>query len=64
MVTRNFNWSTEILWHETGYVKGKILSPIVIKLGPGIDPIKEPGPGFYRSTRVSPDQSRKILNFF
>jgi len=28
MVTRNPNWSTEILWFETGYVKGKILSPL------------------------------------
>ena len=27
MVTRNPNWSTEILWHETGYAKGKMLSP-------------------------------------
>ena len=25
-VTRNPNWSTDILWSETGYVKGKILS--------------------------------------
>jgi len=28
MVIRNPNWSTEILWYETGYVKGKILSPL------------------------------------
>jgi hypothetical protein len=28
MVTRNPNWSTEILWYEIGYVKGKILSPL------------------------------------
>jgi hypothetical protein len=28
MVTRNHNWSTEILWFMTGYVKGKILSPL------------------------------------
>jgi hypothetical protein len=28
MVTRNHNWSTEILWYETGYAKGKILSPL------------------------------------
>jgi hypothetical protein len=27
MVTRNPNWSTEILWYGTGYAKGKILSP-------------------------------------
>jgi hypothetical protein len=27
MVTRNPNWSTEILWYETGYTKGKMLSP-------------------------------------
>jgi hypothetical protein len=26
MVIRNPNWSTEILWYETGYVKWKILS--------------------------------------
>jgi hypothetical protein len=26
MVTRNPNWSTKILWYETVYVKGKILS--------------------------------------
>jgi hypothetical protein len=28
MVTKNPNWSTEILWFETGYVKGKMLSPL------------------------------------
>jgi hypothetical protein len=28
MVTRNPNWSTEILWYGTNYVKGKILSPL------------------------------------
>jgi len=28
MVTRNPNWSTEILWYGTGYVKWKILSPL------------------------------------
>ena len=28
MVTRNPNWSTEILWYGTGYVKGNILSPL------------------------------------
>jgi len=28
MVTRNPNWSTEILWYGIGYVKGKILSPL------------------------------------
>ena len=27
-VTRNSNWSTKILWSETGYVKRKILSPL------------------------------------
>ena len=27
-VTRNPNWSTEILWLGIGYVKGKILSPL------------------------------------
>jgi len=27
MVTRNPNWSTEILWYETGYAKGKMLLP-------------------------------------
>jgi hypothetical protein len=26
MVIRNPNWSTEILWYETGYAKGKMLS--------------------------------------
>jgi hypothetical protein len=26
-VTRNPNWSSEILWLGIGYVKGKILSP-------------------------------------
>ena len=26
MVTRNPDWSIKILWFETGYVKGKILS--------------------------------------
>jgi len=28
MVTRNPNWSIEILWLGIGYVKGKILSPL------------------------------------
>jgi hypothetical protein len=28
MVTRNPNWSTEILWPGIGYVKRKILSPL------------------------------------
>jgi len=28
MVTMNHNWSTEILWYGTGYVKKKILSPL------------------------------------
>jgi len=28
MVTRNPNWSTEILWYGIGYVKEKILSPL------------------------------------
>jgi len=28
MVTRNPNWSTEILWYETGYTKRKMLSPL------------------------------------
>jgi hypothetical protein len=28
MVTRNPNWSTEILWSGTGYAKGKMLSPL------------------------------------
>jgi hypothetical protein len=28
MVTRNPNWSTEILWFGTSYVKGKILAPL------------------------------------
>jgi len=28
MVTRNPNWSIEILWYGTGYVKGKILHPL------------------------------------
>jgi hypothetical protein len=28
MVTRNPNWSTEILWLGIGYVKEKILSPL------------------------------------
>jgi len=27
-VTRNPNWSSEILWLGIGYVKGKILSPL------------------------------------
>ena len=27
MVTRNPNWSTEILWYGTGYAKGKMLLP-------------------------------------
>jgi hypothetical protein len=27
MVTRNPNWSIEILWYGTGYAKGKMLSP-------------------------------------
>jgi hypothetical protein len=28
MVIRNPNWSTKILWYETGYAKEKILSPL------------------------------------
>ena len=28
MVTMNPNWSTEIIWYETDYAKGKILSPL------------------------------------
>jgi len=28
MITRNSNWSTEILWYGTGYTKGKVLSPL------------------------------------
>ena len=28
MVTRNPNWSTKILWYETGYAKRKMLSPL------------------------------------
>jgi hypothetical protein len=28
MVTRNPNWSTEMLWLGIGYIKGKILSPL------------------------------------
>jgi hypothetical protein len=27
-VTRNPNWSSEVLWLGIGYVKGKILSPL------------------------------------
>jgi hypothetical protein len=33
---------------------------IVIKLGLGVDPAKEPDPGFHGSTRVNPDQLEKI----
>jgi hypothetical protein len=36
---------------------------IVIKPGPGIDPVKGPGPGFYGSTRVNPDQPGKIKKY-
>jgi len=28
MATKNPNWSIEILWYETDYIKGKILSPL------------------------------------
>jgi len=28
MVTKNPNWSTEILWFGTGNAKGKMLSPL------------------------------------
>jgi len=28
IVTKNPNWSTEILWYGTSYIKGKILSPL------------------------------------
>jgi len=28
MITTNLNWSTEILWYETGYSKEKMLSPL------------------------------------
>ena len=36
---------------------------IVIKPGPGIDPVKGPGPRFYGSTRVNPDQPGKIKKY-
>ena len=32
---------------------------IVIKPGPGVDPAKGPGPGFYGSTRVNPEKLKK-----
>jgi len=28
MITKNPDWSTEILWYGTGYAKGKILSTL------------------------------------
>jgi len=28
MVTRNPDWSAKTLWYETGYAKGKMLSPL------------------------------------
>jgi hypothetical protein len=28
MVIRNPNWSTEMLWYRTSYIKGKMLSPL------------------------------------
>ena len=28
IVTKNHNWSTEILWYGTSYIKWKILSPL------------------------------------
>jgi hypothetical protein len=28
IIIRYPNWSTNIIWYETGYIKGKILSPI------------------------------------
>ena len=37
---------------------------IDIKPGPGVDPAKEPGPGFYESTRVNSGQPRKIKNIY
>jgi hypothetical protein len=43
---------------------------IVIKLGLGVDPAKEPDPGFHGSTRVNPDQLEiffkkiKVLIFY
>ena len=30
MITRNPNWSIEILWYETGYAKKKTLSPLSV----------------------------------
>jgi hypothetical protein len=32
---------------------------IVIKPGLGVDPAKEPGPGFHGSTRINPEKLKK-----
>jgi hypothetical protein len=38
----------------------QVLSCIVIKPGPGVDPAKGPGPGFQGSTRFNSGQPGKI----
>jgi len=32
---------------------------IVIKPGPGVDPVKGPGSGFHGSTRINPEKLKK-----
>jgi hypothetical protein len=46
---------------DVSYKKQYVKPSIVIKPGPGVDPAKEPGLGFYGSTRVNPDQSGKFF---
>jgi hypothetical protein len=36
---------------------------IIIKLSPGVDPVKRPGLGFYGLTQVNPDQLGNSLIF-
>jgi len=50
-----------VIPNKTLQVDQKRLKGIVIKPDPGIDPVKEPGLGFHRSTRVKPDQPGLIL---
>ena len=33
MVTRNYNWSTEILWYETGYIKKRYYHSLNVMSG-------------------------------
>ena len=41
-----------------------IVLTIIIRPDPGVDSVKESGPGLYLLTRVNPNQPGKIIIFF